>query len=288
MRNSRIRRSSVAVVAATCVFGLGACSVGLEDETDAAATQSQEATDPAPTGEPDDESSTPPEETVGSPADEPDSQPDSEPENETDDADDAFDPDPAGIAEGLTIKARPQGGQVTAEGAYDCGGQPVTVASTLEAVVLTGDCPELSVQGAESSVLVASDVPTELAVNAHSVNVLLNIAADVNVRGESNQLGFARADSVTVAGSGNELAFDNTGSVTIEAAGQENKVVFLEAGSITVAGAANGVGYRSGPPPVDNGVGNEFISGQQAGEYVADVLAELESTFVELTESLPA
>lgn len=307
MRHLHTQRSAIAAIALAGIVGLGACSAELEDETDAATTDSStsgtdssEAEAPADDEPTDDSSET--DEPVETSAPSPDSdapvdedqsgdtgQPGDtdEPSGTTDDPKEPESPS-FEFVEGLTIVAVPDNGHVSSEGAYDCGGRSVTVDHNIADVVLTGECPDVDVAGSQVNVLIDSTVPTDLVTTGDSNEVLMNIAGSVATQGNENKVGFARSGNVTVDGTKNQLVFRKADSVAANQSSEQNEVAFIEADAIDVNGRANKIGYGAGPTPTDNGAETEIVSGDQVGDEVTDLLAELETTFAEMTGQLPS
>ncbi len=313
MRHLHTQRSAIAAIALAGIVGLGACSAELEDETDAATTDSSTSgtdspeTDAPADNEPTDESSETDEPVETSdPSSDSDAPADEDQSGDTGQSDDTGQPgdtdgssgttdDPKEpespsfkFVEGLTIVAVPDNGHVSTEGAYDCGGRSVTVDHNIDAAVLTGECPDVDVAGSQVNVLIDSTVPTDLVTIGDSNEVLMNVAGSVTTQGQENKVGFARSGTVTVDGTKNKLVFRKADSVTANQSSEQNEVAFIEADVIDVNGRANKIGYGTGPTPTDNGAETEIVSGDQVGDEVTDLLAELETTFAEMTGQLPS
>lgn len=191
----------------------------------------------------------------------------------------------SGVA-GLTIVALPESGEVKQEGAYDCGGREVNVPNTVDALLLTGECPDVNLGGDGTKLFLDSSMPSHLTVDADKTEVLMNVGSNVVVLGSNNALAFAEAEAVHVPGNMNQIAFDSADTVTIPEAGSENELVFIEAGAISVDGDGNAVGYQSGGRPADNGSGNQFVSGDKVGAAVSELLDEVQESFLHYAEIL--
>ncbi|TDE07394.1 DUF3060 domain-containing protein [Jiangella asiatica] len=281
MTSSTTRRTAVAVALAG-FLALGACSAELRDDADTVATQEDAGTDS--TGPDDAATDQPSDEPADEPADE--SEASDQPSEDSDSTGDvsAFDPDP--VLDGLTIKALPDSGEIQAVGAFDCGGQPVTVSAAVDPAILVGDCPEVTITASGARVFLDSEVPADLVVAADDTEVLTGRSGSVQVDGNANALGFGPADTVEVAGTDNRVAFSRAQSVAVPAGATGNQIIFLESGGITVDGDANALGYGGGPAPADNGADNQFASGDEVGEAVTEELTTLQEQFEELAAAL--
>lgn len=123
----------------------------------------------------------------------------------------------------------------------DCAGQPVTIAAEAGAADLTGDCPSVTVNGADRHVDLSGAAVGELILRGDRIEVDAGVLGTLEIGGQDNEVTASTIGGVSIRGDRNEVsATGQIGSVMIS--GNDNDVDAQLVGSVEVSGGGNEVG----------------------------------------------
>ncbi len=123
----------------------------------------------------------------------------------------------------------------------DCAGQPVLLTQGRSEFRLTGDCPDVRVEGTDIDVF-AQDVGTLLVVGNEN-EVRANAVSSATLQGRDNDLSARSVGALVILGNSNEaIVLGPIDSVVID--GSRNEVVGRPIGSVVSNGRFNDIGRR--------------------------------------------
>ena len=126
-------------------------------------------------------------------------------------------------------------------GAIDCGGAPIVLDEGSASLVISGDCPDVQVNGAGLRVDASAAEVAALVLSGNGISVDLARAGRLSVRGNDMTVSAAEVSEFDVEGDRNTLSASGVvGNVSFR--GNDNAVRAASVGQVSDAGDRNTVG----------------------------------------------